>query len=51
MPEGPEVKSMINQLDNIIRNQSLLHIEIHSGRYSKKAPDNFSEFWDRFKYF
>lgn len=44
MPEGPEVKSMINQLDNIIRNQSLLHIEINSGRYSKKAPDNFSDF-------
>ena len=44
MPEGPEVKNMILQLNKIIKNKQLNTIIINSGRYSKKLPDGFNNF-------
>tara|TARA_B110001469_G_scaffold85202_1_gene80641 strand:+ start:4273 stop:5082 length:810 start_codon:yes stop_codon:yes gene_type:complete len=44
MPEGPEVKSMIDQLNSIVKNKLLNSITINSGRYSKKTPDYFNDF-------
>ena len=46
MPEGPEVRIIINQLNSLIKGQKLQAINIHSGRYSKKAPDGFLDFRD-----
>lgn len=46
MPEGPEVKSMVKQLNGLIKNKMLNAININSGRYSKKSPDYFSDFTD-----
>ena len=42
MPEGPEVKSMVLQLNKFLSGKTLHQIVIHSGRYSKKSPDNFN---------
>lgn len=44
MPEGPEVKSMVIQLNKYLSGKTLNQIIIHSGRYSKKSPDNFTKF-------
>ena len=44
MPEGPEVRIIINQLNSLIKGQKLHAINIHSGRYSKKAPSGFLNF-------
>tara|TARA_B100000768_G_C11211862_1_gene346388 strand:+ start:173 stop:982 length:810 start_codon:yes stop_codon:yes gene_type:complete len=44
MPEGPEVKNIVNELSKFLKNKNLNSILIHSGRYSKKYPDNFLEF-------
>ncbi len=44
MPEGPEVRIIVDQLNHLLQNSELLSIEITSGRYSKKAPDNFTNF-------
>ena len=44
MPEGPEVKSMIDQLNKIIKGKTLNDITINSGRYSRKSPDGFNDF-------
>lgn len=44
MPEGPEVKSMVLQLNKFLSDKTLHNIVLHSGRYSKKTPDNFSKF-------
>ena len=44
MPEGPEVKNIVNELNKFLKNKNLNSILIHSGRYSKKSPDNFLEF-------
>ena len=44
MPEGPEVKSMVIQLNKYLSGKTLKQIIIHSGRYSKKSPDNFTKF-------
>ena len=44
MPEGPEVKSMVLQLNKFLKGKTLHQIVIHSGRYSKKSPDNFNDF-------
>lgn len=40
MPEGPEVKRVVDQLRGKLSDSKLIGIEILSGRYSKKAPDN-----------
>jgi|TARA_B110000261_G_C13028885_1_gene335393 DNA-formamidopyrimidine glycosylase len=44
MPEGPEVQSMIDQLNKIVNGKTLNDITINSGRYSRKAPDGFNDF-------
>lgn len=44
MPEGPEVKSMVLQLNKFLKGKTLHQIVLHSGRYSKKSPDNFNDF-------
>ena len=44
MPEGPEVKSMVLQLNKFLSGKTLHQIVLHSGRYSKKSPDNFNDF-------
>ena len=44
MPEGPEVRIIINQLNHLIKGEKLQAIHIHSGRYSKKSPDGYLEF-------
>ena len=44
MPEGPEVKSMISQLNSLIKGETLHTIEINSGRYTKKSPIGFNDF-------
>lgn len=41
MPEGPEVKRVVDQLSAKLNGSKLLGMEILSGRYSKKSPDNF----------
>jgi formamidopyrimidine-DNA glycosylase len=44
MPEGPEVKNMVLQLNKYLSGKTLHQIVLHSGRYSKKSPDNFNKF-------
>ena len=44
MPEGPEVKSMVMQLNKFLSNKTLHQVVLHSGRYTKKSPDNFNDF-------
>lgn len=44
MPEGPEVRIIVKQLNQILGKSTLANIEIHSGRYSKKAPDGYLDF-------
>ena len=44
MPEGPEVKSMVLQLNKFLKGKTLNQIILHSGRYSKKKPDNYEIF-------
>ena len=46
MPEGPEVRIIVNQLNNLVKKQNLQAININSGRYSKKSPDGFLNFRD-----
>lgn len=43
MPEGPEVKSMVIQLNKFLIGKTLHQIVLHSGRYTKKNPDNFQK--------
>ena len=43
MPEGPEVKLLVIELNKILKNKVLFDIELLSGRYIKK-PDNFDNF-------
>ena len=38
MPEGPEVKSLVNWLNYNIKNKNLIDISIISGRYKKHGP-------------
>jgi formamidopyrimidine-DNA glycosylase len=47
MPEGPEVKNMVLHLNKFLSGKTLHQIVIHSGRYSKKNPDNFSKFIEK----
>ena len=44
MPEGPEVKSMTIQLNKYLVGKTLHQVILHSGRYTKKNPDNFTKF-------
>lgn len=44
MPEGPEVKIIVDQLNNLLINTTINEFVINSGRYSKKAPDNYQDF-------
>tara|TARA_B100000787_G_C16185027_1_gene294135 strand:- start:83 stop:895 length:813 start_codon:yes stop_codon:yes gene_type:complete len=43
MPEGPEVKSMVIQLNKFLTGKTLYQIVLHSGRYTKKNPYNFQK--------
>lgn len=44
MPEGPEVTRVTTQLNSVVKHTFLDSITVLSGRYAKKAPDNFFEF-------
>ena len=44
MPEGVEVTLFANSLHSFLNGKSLVDIEILSGRYIKKLPENFLEF-------
>lgn len=44
MPEGPEVRLLVDQLNSILKNTIMEELNINSGRYSKKSPDNYNEF-------
>lgn len=45
MPEGPEVRRITDQLDEILSGRFISNIEILSGRYKNHAsPDGFKEF-------
>lgn len=44
MPEGPEVKILVDQLNKKLKNSTILSLEINSGRYSKKKPDKYDNF-------
>lgn len=44
MPEGPEVTRVATQLNSVVKNSLLDSVTLLSGRYLKKAPDNFFEF-------
>ena len=44
MPEGPEVKILVDQLKQKLNNSNIISLNINSGRYSKKKPDNYDNF-------
>jgi DNA-formamidopyrimidine glycosylase len=44
MPEGPEVRIIVDQLNKTLNDCTLKEFKINSGRYSKKAPDNYLDF-------
>ena len=44
MPEGPEVKVLVDQLNFFLSKSTVNTLTINSGRYSKKAPDNYNDF-------
>ena len=44
MPEASEVKIITEQLNAHLKDKTLKNIEILSGRYTKKEPENFSKF-------
>lgn len=41
MPEGPEVTRVAKQVHSVVQHSLLDSIELLSGRYTKKAPDNY----------
>ena len=45
MPEGPECTRTAKQVDRAVRGKKLVNINIISGRYTKKLPDGFSDFY------
>lgn len=48
MPEGPEVTIIRKSLDKLIKNKTLLEIEIlKGGKYEKKSPDNYKLFTEK----
>lgn len=44
MPEGPEVRVITDELNNLLKNQVLNKLEILGGRYKNKLPDGYNEF-------
>lgn len=44
MPEGPEVKILVDQLSSKLNDSNILSLDINSGRYIKKKPDNYDTF-------
>ncbi len=44
MPEGPEVKRIVDQMSKVLVGKTLTKITILSGRYAKKSPDGLSLF-------
>ena len=44
MPEGPEVKVLVKELNTKLKNKNLNNIELLHGRYLKKDPDNYKKF-------
>ena len=47
MPEGPEVTTIANSLNKLIKNKTLASIEIlKGGKYENKSPDNYLIFKD-----
>ena len=44
MPEGPEVKVLVSELNKKLKNKTLINVDILTGRYTKKKPDNFDNF-------
>lgn len=44
MPEGPEVKVLVKELNTKLKNKNLNTIELLHGRYLKKDPDNYKKF-------
>jgi len=44
MPEGPEVKRLVVQLQDILLEEELLEVTILTGRYTKKPPEGISSF-------
>lgn len=45
MPEGPECTRTARQVDRAVRGKKLVNINIISGRYTKKLPDGFADFY------
>ena len=44
MPEGPEVKTITDELDKLLNNKILVSMEILGGRYKNKTLENFELF-------
>ena len=44
MPEGPEVRILVDQLNKVLKNKTLNEFVIKSGRYTKKLPDGYNKF-------
>ena len=45
MPEGPECTRTAKQVDRAVRGKKLVNMNIISGRYTKKLPDGFADFY------
>jgi len=45
MPEGPEVKIVVDSLNDVLKNKYIVDIEITpTSRYRNKVPDGFNDF-------
>lgn len=44
MPEGPEVKKIVDQMSKVLAGKTLYKIEVLTGRYQKKAPEGLLDF-------
>jgi formamidopyrimidine-DNA glycosylase len=44
MPEGPEVKRIVDQMSKVLVGKTLSDVQILSGRYLKKDPDGLANF-------
>lgn len=45
MPEGPEVKIVVDGLNDVLKNKYIVDIEITpTSRYRNKAPNGFNDF-------
>ena len=47
MPEGPEVKITVDQLNQLVAKKNLAALNINSGRYSKKVPIGYNNFIEK----